>query len=288
MDESYFERHLSFRSAGELLNLKFHRSVEETTRNWLHRPLNQPSPVIYVHARPYVLRENLVLTIQLEPKNDPDGGPIGEVAGSRYGKPSEQEIGNAQAWLYPEQSKALLWECALFRDFRTKERQRALWMAFEELIQGQTTIQEVNSRTGTRTSTRGRFDGCSASWDTHPSKAQDSRRSPIRGRPPAFLTSRHSPSWAGRKSCPFSFKHLSALLMCRDSGPWYTTSCSLFGASDFWYENGILTGADNSKKRTWRSRSVRTSCLGRLENVRAGLRVLARAGTLWSERRFET
>lgn len=118
MDESYFEHRASFRSAGELLNLKFHRSEEETARDWLRRPLSQPSPVIYVHARPYVFRENLVLTIQLEPRNDPDEGSIGEVAGSRYEKPSEQEIGNAQAWLFPEQSKALLWECYLFRDFR--------------------------------------------------------------------------------------------------------------------------------------------------------------------------
>jgi hypothetical protein len=65
---------------------------------------------VYVHAKPYILLPRITLTIGLT-KPKADSGEISRVIGSDVTKLQEREIGNAQAWYYPEEKALVLWEC---------------------------------------------------------------------------------------------------------------------------------------------------------------------------------
>lgn len=110
----YYQKRLSFQAGPELFGLKIHQDEEQRHRDWLERELLRPVPVIYIHARPFL-------------------GP-GRL---------ERDAGNAQAWIYPEQGVAQLWECYLFEHWRNEERQTALWRAFENFLIGEARIREI-------------------------------------------------------------------------------------------------------------------------------------------------
>lgn len=91
----------------------------------------------YLHLRPFVLIPDIVLTIGLYPQPVP-GGAIGEVIGAQEKRQKEVEIGNCQAWAYPDHS-LVLWEAFLHEFVRdaplpVDANMRALWEAFERFL----------------------------------------------------------------------------------------------------------------------------------------------------------
>lgn len=65
----------------------------------------------YLHLKPFVLIPDSILTVGLYPAPRP-GGEIGEVLSSQERRQKEVEIGNTQAWSYPD-GTLVLWECFL-------------------------------------------------------------------------------------------------------------------------------------------------------------------------------
>lgn len=91
----------------------------------------------YLHIRPFVLVPDIILIVGLYPQPTPEGA-IGEVVSSRERKMKEVEVGNAQAWYYPD-GTIVLWECFLdsfVRDHLLNEdpNMRAWWLAFEHFL----------------------------------------------------------------------------------------------------------------------------------------------------------
>jgi hypothetical protein len=92
----------------------------------------------YFHAKPFILLPQMTLTIGLtRPKVD--SGEIGRVIGSDVKHLQEQELGNAQAWYYPEDKALVLWECYLFAPYAQKDPRHdpllvAVWQKFEETL----------------------------------------------------------------------------------------------------------------------------------------------------------
>lgn len=91
----------------------------------------------YIHCKPFVLIPNIVVTIGLYPQAAP-GGAIGEVVGAQEKRQKEVEIGNAQAWYYPD-GTLVLWEAFLHefvRDARLSAdaNMRALWESLERFL----------------------------------------------------------------------------------------------------------------------------------------------------------
>ncbi|HSH81135.1 MAG TPA: hypothetical protein VLA19_21585 [Herpetosiphonaceae bacterium] len=84
------------------LRLKLHQSEERFARSRELIPLTQRGGrCLYVHARPYVLVPSITLTLDLAP-GPPPGGGIGTVRSSSWDGLRHEEIGQAQAWYYPD------------------------------------------------------------------------------------------------------------------------------------------------------------------------------------------
>jgi hypothetical protein len=91
----------------------------------------------YLHMRPFVLIPDLVLTIGLYQQPAPSGA-IGEVLKAQERRHKEVEIGNAQAWSYPD-GTLVLWECFLHDFVRVNPlpgdpHMQALWTGFETFL----------------------------------------------------------------------------------------------------------------------------------------------------------
>ena len=96
----------------------------------------------YVHLKPYVLEPQVFMTIGLypQPKHYADqDNAIGEVLKTDVKGMRQHELGNAQAWYYPQDKVIVLWECFLDASFRTHPlaadtHMRQLWQAFEHWL----------------------------------------------------------------------------------------------------------------------------------------------------------
>jgi hypothetical protein len=130
-----------------LIRLHLHRSIEpyyhheELFPIASHRRgerLPHGAKRTYFHAKPFILLPQMTLTIGLtRPKVD--SSEIGRVIGSDVKHLQEQEIGNAQAWYYPEDKALVLWECYLFEPYRKDDPLQdplldAVWQGFEETL----------------------------------------------------------------------------------------------------------------------------------------------------------
>lgn len=94
---------------------KVHTEQERYTRSDVNQEIT-PIAVTqgtrtYLHLRPFVLIPDIVLTIGLCQKPQP-GGTVGEVTSKQERRQKEVEIGNVQAWSYPD-GTLVLWECFL-------------------------------------------------------------------------------------------------------------------------------------------------------------------------------
>jgi hypothetical protein len=97
----------------------------------------------YVMMQPYVLEPKLTITVGLYPKPkayaDQD-----EAIGQTIGQPKhdgfrEAQVGNAQAWYYPEDKTIVLWECFFDSRFRRHPipedtNMQNLWKGFEHWL----------------------------------------------------------------------------------------------------------------------------------------------------------
>jgi hypothetical protein len=123
-----------------LIRLHMHRS-EETYEYSIENlfPLSsRRGNRTYFHAKPYILIPQMTLTIGLT-KPKADSGEIGRVIGSDVSKLQEREIGNAQAWYYPEDKALVLWECYQFEPYRKADPLidpllATVWQGFEKLL----------------------------------------------------------------------------------------------------------------------------------------------------------
>lgn len=91
----------------------------------------------YLHLRPFVLIPDVILTIGLYPEPHP-GGAIGEVVAAQERKMREVEIGNVQAWYYPD-GTVVLWECYLHefvsdQHIHEDPNMAALWRSVEQFL----------------------------------------------------------------------------------------------------------------------------------------------------------
>jgi len=91
----------------------------------------------YIHIRPFVLIPDVTLTIGLYRDMRPDGA-IGEVVKAQERKMKEIEVGNVQAWSYPD-GTLVLWEA--FLETFTREQpllqganMAALWRSIESFL----------------------------------------------------------------------------------------------------------------------------------------------------------
>jgi hypothetical protein len=132
--EQVVERHKS------LIRLHLRRS-EETYKDSIENlfPISaRQGKRTYFHATPYILIPQMTVTIGLtKPKADSD--EIGRVIGSDVTKLQEREIGNAQAWYYPEDKALVLWECYLFESYRKVSPLKdpllaTVWQRFEKTL----------------------------------------------------------------------------------------------------------------------------------------------------------
>ena len=95
--------------------------------------------------QPYVLEPILTMTVRLykNPTQYADQeSPIGETAGTRQEGFREVQVGNAQAWYYPEEKMIMLWECFFHSQFRSHPfandgNMIKLWQSFEQWLLGQ-------------------------------------------------------------------------------------------------------------------------------------------------------
>lgn len=109
-------------------------------------PLSKKTGVrYYVHLRPYVLEPQLFMTVGMYPKPkqyaDQDSA-VGEVLSTNVKGLHQHDIGNAQAYFYPEDKLILIWECFLESTYRSHPLKNALymgklWLAFEHWLMKQ-------------------------------------------------------------------------------------------------------------------------------------------------------
>lgn len=89
----------------------------------------------YFHGKPYQLEPDYRLTIALHPV-PPPSGEVGVVEEASWEGLRQREIGQAQAWYYPEDQILILWECFLEQSFRSglpteDPLHQAIWRAWE-------------------------------------------------------------------------------------------------------------------------------------------------------------
>ncbi len=145
LDTSLFEG--TFRYFGEdspvLVRGKVHTERERYSKGDVAQEVTSVSITsgtrIYVHIRPIVLIPSILVAVILENEPQP-GGPIGGVAAAREDpKPKEVEVGNVQAWSYPDNT-LVLWECYLDhfvrREGRLQDDQNmvAFWRSVEAFL----------------------------------------------------------------------------------------------------------------------------------------------------------
>jgi hypothetical protein len=92
----------------------------------------------YVLARPYIMEPDYRLTIGLYPQPEVSGA-IGEVISSDQIGMKHREIGQSQAWLYPQDRTLIVWECYLHDWCRATSPDndptlKALWEGFEGFL----------------------------------------------------------------------------------------------------------------------------------------------------------
>jgi hypothetical protein len=110
--------------------------------------IRRPIPTVagernYIHMKPYVLIPDLLLTVELysHPRNYADlASVIGKVQ-SRHEAPHKREIeiGQMQAWHYPQDKIVEIWECFLTSRFRDNpllrdENMKRLWIGVEHFL----------------------------------------------------------------------------------------------------------------------------------------------------------
>ena len=94
----------------------------------------------YHLLHPYVLQPNIVMSLTFQPKHYADAGTIlGKTIDSRVAGLRHEDIGNAQAWYYPQDNVLVLWECFLSEFARDvpllQDRNMAnLWIGFEQWL----------------------------------------------------------------------------------------------------------------------------------------------------------
>jgi hypothetical protein len=123
------------------IRLKAHVSHERDHRSDGDEivPLRHKSGTrLYVMAKPYILEPDYRLTIGLYPQPTTQGA-IGEVTGSDWVGMRQRVIGNAQAWLYPQERILILWECFLEDQYRQQDPRidgnlKAIWFGFERFV----------------------------------------------------------------------------------------------------------------------------------------------------------
>jgi len=127
-----------------LIRLRMHRSGERYSNGEPFIPLTSRSGKrVYFHAKPYILIPDITVTVALSQPNGEQtrfGMEVGRVVGSNVKKLKPLEIGNAQAWYYPEDRVLMLWECYVEARFRRQDdpNQDALhqlvWNGFENVL----------------------------------------------------------------------------------------------------------------------------------------------------------
>jgi len=117
--------------------LRVHTS-EEQRRDTSHEiaPVRSGKK-IYVMAKPYFIYPEYSLQVELYP--EPREKAIGEVTGFEISGVGLREMGNAQAWNYPDDEALILWECYLYEPYRggkpkDDERLNQLWDGFEGFL----------------------------------------------------------------------------------------------------------------------------------------------------------
>jgi len=101
----------------KLVRMRAHESEERFYKEKYY-PVKGPGTRFYVAARPYVLIPEVHIEIELYPR--PRGLEVGRVVRPEWVGMREIEIGNAQAWAYPEDRVVILWECYIFEPNRAK------------------------------------------------------------------------------------------------------------------------------------------------------------------------
>ncbi len=115
-----------FGAASEIVPLKTHKGT-----------------CTYIMMQPYVLEPELFMTVGLyaKPKHYADqDDAIGETLSTQVKGMRQQQIGNAQAWYYPQDKVNVLWEC--FLDARVRNvtsltedlYMQKLWSSFEHWL----------------------------------------------------------------------------------------------------------------------------------------------------------
>jgi hypothetical protein len=96
----------------------------------------------YVMMHPYVIEPEVFMTVGMYPKPkqyaDQDEA-IGEVLSTQVKGMRQHQIGNSQAWYYPEDKLIVVWECYFYNFMRDKplpedEHMKNLWHGFEQWL----------------------------------------------------------------------------------------------------------------------------------------------------------
>jgi hypothetical protein len=122
------------------IRLRVHLAQEDYYgRDELIRLRHPTGTRTYVHGRPYVLVPDITLTMATYPQPQANGA-VGEVLSSEWEAMRHLEVGNAQAWYYPQDRVVMLWECFLFEHHiqsnpTADPTLTALWSGFEGLLQ---------------------------------------------------------------------------------------------------------------------------------------------------------
>ncbi len=126
-----------FRGETSTVRMRLHTTTERYAGRRELVPLSQSTGErVYVHAKPYILVPDVTLTVGLYPAPT-DAGAIGEVRGSDWTGMRHEDIGQAQAWLYPADQLLVLWECFPEGRYRTSADPQqdttlaTLWTGFE-------------------------------------------------------------------------------------------------------------------------------------------------------------
>jgi hypothetical protein len=100
----------------------------------------------YVMMQPYVLEPQVFMTMGMYPKPkqyaDQDEA-IGEVLSTQVKDMQQHQIGNAQAWYYPQEKLIVIWECFLYAHQRNVKsltedmHMPKLWSSFEQWLMKQ-------------------------------------------------------------------------------------------------------------------------------------------------------
>jgi hypothetical protein len=122
------------------LHLRIHTQDEPYRGRHEIYPVSAPRGTrTYIHAKPYVLEPDIRLTVGLYQRPDPTGA-VGRVIGSEQRNWRRREIGQAQAWHYPQDRTVVLWECYQHDWLRTSDDPAqdplhvATWQGFERWL----------------------------------------------------------------------------------------------------------------------------------------------------------